>query len=433
MAYVGPSHEFEAGPAIVVVGKGAIRNLGRVSTGMTFRTDRKASPSMVALPEVVTERLRKADGHINSAERKLDFREVERGIWSAVQAKARFAEAWLWLNDAGVEFPPLERYLARSVVRERLEAFQRAPKSDLMVTAWEEAEAAEQAVREVKIPEFTGRPTIADRALLEEGLSRKRRFIDALRGIGHVVEDVVAKRFLNLRRGDWVRLENGDTGRVQRLKGLSVRIFVPIPFPKLKHYALEYGLLIERVEPPMGEAPEEGWIESAWRLARESLFRPDDYPAPADASCPSDVCSAVEARMGRDEGGMECWYVSFGKRTAEIPFSEDGQHQLPSLLEWLHAISRDDLPIAIELDDDGLVTIMIAHAFGPARLFVRVIDPWDEEAAVAAVVDRDSFLDAFRSGLERLLRERFAGPMDYLNESIIDVEDMQEHPFMIRK
>ena len=129
---------------------------------------------------------------------------------------------------------------------------------------------------------------------------------------------------------------------------------------------------------------------------------------------------------------MECWCVSFGKRTVEVPFSEDGQHQLPALIEWLQAISRDDLPIAIELDDEGLVTIMLAHVFGPARLFVRVIDPWDEEAAVAVVVDRDSFLDAFRSGLERFLRERLSDPTDYLNRSIIDVEDMQEHPFMIR-
>ena len=386
---------------------------------------------MVALPEAVTERLHKADGHINSAERKLDFREVERGLWSAGQAKARFAEAWLWLNETGVEFPPLERYLSRSVVRERLEAFQRAPKSDLMATAWEEAEAAEQAVHEVELPILTGYPVIVDRTLLEERLSRKYRFIEALRQISHVVEDVVAKRFLNLRRGDWVRLEDGDIGRVQRLKGLSVRLFVPASYPKLKHFTLRYGLSIERVELPMVEAPEGGWVESAWRLARESLFRPDDNPAPAGASYPSDACSAVEARMGRDEGGMECWYVSFGKRTVEVPLSEDDQHQLPALLEWLQAISGGDLPIAIELDDEGLVTIMIARAFGPARLLVRVIDPWGEEAA--AVVDRDSFLDAFRSGLERFLRERFSDPIDYLNNSIIDVEDMQEHPFMIRK
>ena len=113
-----------------------------------------------------------------------------------------------------------------------------------------------------------------------------------------------------------------------------------------------------------------------------------------------------------------------GKRTVEIPSSEDGQHQLPALLEWLQTISKGDLPIAIELDDEGHVTIMIAHAFGPARLFVRVIEPWDEEMkAVAAVVDRDSFLDAFRSGLERFLRERFSDLTDCLNKSIIDVED----------
>ncbi len=594
------------------------------------------------------ERLHKADGHINSAQRKLDL-EVERGIWSAVQAKARLAEAWLWLNEAGVELPPLERYLARNVVRERLEAFRRAPKSDLMAAAWEEAEAAEQAVREVELPAVTGWPTVVDWALLEDHRSRKYRLIDALRGIRHVVEEAVAKRFLNLRRGDWVRLENGDVGRVQRLKGLNVRIFVPAPYPKIEAYALSDGPLIERVECPMGvetggegsasavvlpeivverlrkanrhintvmhkrrhrnngwvrsaeqakarlaeawlwlneaevelpplgrrlarnvvrerleafrrapkpdlmasawqevetleragrgmestlfpgktgnearqaaekpqagkdsyvdalrqvqrvvedvvaerfldlrpgdrvrpvggsagivkelagltvrvivhtpsrvirdyplwsvrierveppmiEAPEEGWVERAWRLARKSLFRPDDYPAPAGASYPPDVCSAVEVRMGCDEGYMECWRVSLGKHAVEIPFSEDAQHQLPALLEWLQTISRGDLPIAIELDDEGPVTVMTAHASGPARLFVQVSDPWDEEArAVAAVVDRGSFLDAFRSGLEEFLREGFSDPGDYQYKSIIDVEDMQEHPFMIRK
>ena len=595
------------------------------------------------------DRLHKADGHINSAGRKLGSREVERGIWSAVQAKARFAEAWLWLNEAGVELPPLERYLARNVVQERLEAFQRAPKSDLMAAAWEEAEAAERAVREVEVPALTGYPTVVDRALLGDHLSRKYRFIDALHGIRRVVEEVVAKRFLNLRRGDWVRLENGDVGRVQRLKGLNVRIFVPAPYPKIENYALSYGLLIERVECPMGtetsgegsssavvlpeivvewlrkakghintvmhmrrhrnnnwirsaeqakarlaeawlwlydegvelpplerrlarnvvqelleafqrapksdlmasawqeveaierasrnmvsalfpgktgnedrpvveksqagkdgyvdalrqvqrvvedivaerfldlqpgdwvrpvggaaavvkelegltvrvivrtpsgmvrdypllsvrierveppmiEAPEEGWVEREWRLARKSLFRPDDYPAPAGASYPSDVCSVVEVRMGGDEGYVECWRVSLGKHTVEIPFSEDAQHQLPALIEWLQAISRGDLPIAIELDDEGPVTIMTAHASGPARLFVRVLDPWDEETrAVAAVVDRGSFLDAFRSWLEEFLREHFSDPGDYTIKSIIDVEDMQEHPFMIRR
>ena len=603
------------------------------------------------------ERLHKADGHINSAQRKLGYREVERGIWSAVQAKARFAEAWLWLNGAGIELPPLERYLARNVVRERLAAFQRAPKSDLMATAWKEAEEAEQAVREVEFPSFTDHLTVADRALLEESLSRRYRFIDALRQIRHVVEEAVAKRFLKLRRGDWVRLENGDIGRIQRLNGLTIRIFVPGsyprspgPYPRIEDHALGYGLVmiervecpmgrkargegppsavvlpevvaerlrkanrhintvfhkrrnknddwirageqakarlaeawlwlhdggrehpplerrlardvvrrrleafqrapksdlmasawqevetieragrgmaptlfpdktgsedrqvteknqagkddyvdalrqvqrivedvvaerfldlqpgdrvrpvggavavvkelagltvrvialtpfreirdypllsvrIERVEPPVFDAPEEGWIERAWRLARGSLFRPDDYPAPAGESYPREICSAIEVRMGCEERYLESWYVSLGEHTVEIPFSEDSQHQLPALIEWLQAISRGYLPVAIELDDEGPMTTMIAHASDSAGLFVLMIEPLDEETgAVAALVDRDSFLDAFRSWLEIFLREYFSDPDDYQIKSIIDVEDMLDHPFMIRK
>ena len=140
--------------------------------------------------------------------------------------------------------------------------------------------------------------------------------------------------------------------------------------------------------------------------------------------------------MGRDDinKNLHCWFISFGERTVEVPFSDDDEHQLPALIEWLQAISEGDLPIAIELDDEGRVAIMVAHAFGPAQLFVRVIEPWEEETkVVVTVVNRGSFLSAFRCGLERFLRERFSDPTDYMDISIIDVEDMQEHPFMIRK
>jgi hypothetical protein len=61
------------------------------------------------LPEELKARLEKADGHINAAGRKLWY-ETDRGFWSGDQAKARLAEAWLWLRGEPVEPLPLERY-----------------------------------------------------------------------------------------------------------------------------------------------------------------------------------------------------------------------------------------------------------------------------------------------------------------------------------
>ena len=55
-------------------------------------------------PTSPKERLKKTLGHINATERKL-WHDTDRGLWSAKQAKARLAEAWLWLED-GAEYPP---------------------------------------------------------------------------------------------------------------------------------------------------------------------------------------------------------------------------------------------------------------------------------------------------------------------------------------
>lgn len=71
------------------------------------------------LPEELKARLDKADGHINAAERKLWY-ETDRGFWSGDQAKARLAEAWLWLRGEPVQPLPLERYLKKDVLQQRL-------------------------------------------------------------------------------------------------------------------------------------------------------------------------------------------------------------------------------------------------------------------------------------------------------------------------
>ena len=151
---------------------------------------------------------------------------TDRGLWSARQAKAQLAEAWLWLED-GTEFPPVERYLAREVAQARLEAFEKAPMSDAVKAAWTEVGEAEQAIRNVGFPALNSPMTGPKREALEAGLARKYRYLDALHGLVGYVEDMVAERFVDLRPGDWVRVKvkDGPTGRVLGLEGLTVRLF----------------------------------------------------------------------------------------------------------------------------------------------------------------------------------------------------------------
>ena len=182
----------------------------------------KPNTKACELPDFARGRLIKAQGHINATNRKL-WRDTDRGLWSAKQAKARLAETWLWLKD-GAEFPPLDRYLAREVVQARLEAFAQAPMSDAVKAVWKEVAAAEEAI--VK----TGFPTVgssrADQEALQAGMARERRYLDSLYGLMHCVEDAVAERFVDLHLGEWVQMRAGPTGQVLGWEGLTVGIYV---------------------------------------------------------------------------------------------------------------------------------------------------------------------------------------------------------------
>ena len=181
--------------------------------------------NIVEVPDFAKERLSRALGHINATGRKL-WHDMNRGLWSARQAKAQLAEAWLWLED-GTEFPPVERYLAHEVAQARLEAFEKAPMSDAVKAAWTEVGAAEEAILETDFPSLKSPMTDLKREALEAGLARKYHYLDALRGLVRCVEDMIAERFVDLCPGDWVRVKvkDGPTGRVLRLEGLTVRLF----------------------------------------------------------------------------------------------------------------------------------------------------------------------------------------------------------------
>ncbi|MBK1631766.1 hypothetical protein CKO31_13670 [Thiohalocapsa halophila] len=69
-------------------------------------------PQGVALRQALLERLVKAGGHINAAERKL-WHDTDRSPWSARQATARIAEVWLWLGEHDEAAPDVGRYLDR--------------------------------------------------------------------------------------------------------------------------------------------------------------------------------------------------------------------------------------------------------------------------------------------------------------------------------
>ena len=229
------------------------------SKGVWIASEEEGGSVAFALRHGLLERLDKADGHINAAERRL-WNETERGMWSARQVMARVAEVWLVLSGELTDLPPTERYLKKDIMHARLQAFVAAPKPLSLESLWHDVELAQETILSTPFPRLSTRLSEAERVELKNGLERKYRFIDALRKLVDLMESYFADRFIAVRPGDWLCIDdrslanhmllqgnlrqakrmqkNGLVGRVLALKGLSVRVF----FPTMAEHALEEAI-----------------------------------------------------------------------------------------------------------------------------------------------------------------------------------------------
>lgn len=177
------------------------------TTGVWITREAGGCSPAFALRQELLERLVKADGHINAAERRL-WHETERGLWSARQAMARVAEVWLVLSGELAELPPVERYLKKDVMHARLQAAAAMPKQSVLESLWQDAMVAEDAILAAPFLMLSTPLSDPDRAALDDGLGRQDRYIKALRGLVHVTESAFAEHFIALRPGNWLRLED---------------------------------------------------------------------------------------------------------------------------------------------------------------------------------------------------------------------------------
>ena len=167
---------------------------------------------------------------------------------------------------------------------------------------------------------------------------------------------------------------------------------------------------------------------------RKMMFRPPGYAmrfSVPDTSTPS-VRAGIH--FEDDDSGWVILRITLGEQSIEIDLS-DVFDPFPSLLEWLQAISMNDMPIGFEIDEEGTEKALIAHAFDAGRLLVAVLDRWDRTEFGAAVVDRDNFLAAFRTELNDFLRDPDRFDAESWNATDIDGREsywteVLGHPFL---
>lgn len=280
----------------------------------------------MSVPDALIERLDKAQGHINAVDRRL-WNETERGLWSGHQAVARVAEAWFSLHGLVSDLPPVEKYLPREVMGQRLDDFTRAAAGTSLAARLREIADSGAAI----LAEPFLNHSNEDRAALEAGLARKHRYLDALRNLLQAVEDEIADRFVSLRPGDWARLPDGYIGRLIHRPGLSGWFFVPsIALTAPDDASKGWCLYRSRIEPvavghdmPIGE-PAWYWLLAAHRRRQEA-----ERMAGTDWITMRDLHAGLNAIL---DAGAKAWLITTDPGSRWVHWSQIyAQQHVPRL------------------------------------------------------------------------------------------------------
>lgn len=182
---------------------------------------------------------------------------------------------------------------------------------------------------------------------------------------------------------------------------------------------------VEGIRPSLLESGDRKW-----------LVRPDAYWEPFTRPTPGKDTVGVVIRLKQEKTdyGWVDLEIGLGDRTAIVILS-DVYDPFPSLLNWLLATAEDDLPLAIDIDEESSKARLVAHALEEDRLLVAVLDCWEETSRAAAVVSRNDFLDAFRAELARFLShglspERWQVLEEDDEKGTPYVERLLAHPFL---
>lgn len=282
---------------------------------------------MGVIPADLTERVVKAEGHINAAERRL-WNETERGLWSGHQAVARLAEAWLKLHGEIPELPALEKYLPRELMQDRIDAFAKAEKPPPLAACFADVLDAEGAI----LAEPFSQPSAEERADLEAGLVRQGRYIGGLRNLVRCVEDEIAARTVTLGRGDWARLPDGGLGCMIGRRGLTVQFLLPdvaitAPSQAARLYSLHYRQ-IETIERPA--AAPIGTPAYYWLLDADRRWQQTHRISGSDWVTMSDLYDRLNAVL---DAGAKAWWSSFESGTSGVSWSQIyAQQHVPLLI-----------------------------------------------------------------------------------------------------
>ncbi len=178
--------------------------------------------------QMLLDRLQRARGHMNAAERKVNY-ELERALWSGHQVRARVAEIHLWLDTPPAKMTESGHYLTREAMADRLQRLQEMGPAKGLQNALEATDAAEQALLAHQDDAPFDLPlSDQERLRLEASIERSSEYHRCLYRLIDQARNNIYHRFKRVRVGQWAQVVKMEDGHLRHLPQVGVvRFFHP--------------------------------------------------------------------------------------------------------------------------------------------------------------------------------------------------------------
>jgi hypothetical protein len=143
------------------------------------------------------------------------------------------------------------------------------------------------------------------------------------------------------------------------------------------------------------------------RWARRGLITPAEEPSKWFVIRPGLPNANLGVRLEMEEYGWAKLHLTLDATTVSICLS-DVFDPFPELVAWGREIDEGDLPIQMEIDEEGRIAVLtVLRTENPSRVLLRVTRNYENEILLEGVVDRTTLASALKSELRRFFTTEF--------------------------
>lgn len=146
---------------------------------------------------------------------------------------------------------------------------------------------------------------------------------------------------------------------------------------------------------------------STERWARSGLHRPAEEPSKWFVIRPGIPDAQIGIRLEMEEYGWAKLHLTLDATTATIHLSNVFD-PFPELVAWGREIDEGDLPIEMEIDEEGREAVLtVLRTENPARILLRITRKYENEILLEGIVVRATLAAALKAELIRFFTTEF--------------------------